>query len=604
MDPFSSTVGSLTLIREIVSLTRQTQAARNKVEGASKTLNKTSEQLPQLESSLNLVLHLEPLRTAAIERQLHSILGIAIELKQVLEKPKSNRQQNCLRRFIHALKEGGKEDEALQELYDPLERARDMLCMRIQTARVGLVGNLRDGFSVVFNILTKTNTQVRQVLGIDLALMERLGPRAADRKDGMLPLDASDEKELGLNEQAARGDITAPQSEASFYDNITLDQARTMMGDVVEENWWRVAQRKVTISGNRFEEDASTKQDARIGMMGNIRGQAALDFDNNSWTATGATTNPAPNVPTKPPKRLNDFRDSEQEAASVHETPEDLERTRNEIPEPHLFPNTRLEHESWKEVRNDLPNSWLWDIDYQKIYTNAGEGKGSGCWTCTPTEPDGPKNLPLTISGAPVVIPVYHRWPPIVGVNPPPDPRPSAPLDCTAMLPLEVIRDLFLTFEGCIGFYILINGLLQIIVPSDFNTVWASSHLPHTYGGLRVCYIPRTVEPTVLPGKTEIAKSGPLVTAPTPTQTLKLNSFIEARTNSSKKDKFEGRIGMRLTNRGVPYLVMSTHVITEAILARSHRWLLGSDHMKKLRSHWNSHVEVWAGNERVACDLD
>ncbi|KAI4960760.1 hypothetical protein J4E86_002385 [Alternaria arbusti] len=94
------------------------------------------------------------------------------------------------------------------------------------------------------------------------------------------------------------------------------------------------------------------------------------------------------------------------------------------------------------------------------------------------------------------------------GLAPPPDPRPAAPLDCHAEISLDVVRDIFLTFEGSIGLYILVNGLLQIIVPDNFDTEWASSHLPHKYGGLKVCYIERTLEPTMLSKTTETSSIG------------------------------------------------------------------------------------------------
>ncbi|KAF2681618.1 hypothetical protein K458DRAFT_420388 [Lentithecium fluviatile CBS 122367] len=46
---------------------------------------------------------------------------------------------------------------------------------------------------------------------------------------------------------------------------------------------------------------------------------------------------------------------------------------------------------------------------------------------------------------------------------------------------------------------------------------------------------------------------------------------------------------------------MSTHVITEAILAKSHiGGLFGRrDRLKKLDGDWNEHIEIWAGNERI-----
>jgi hypothetical protein len=123
----------------------------------------------------------------------------------------------------------------------------------------------------------------------------------------------------------------------------------------------------------------------------------------------------------------------------------------------------------WKEVWNMIPEIWKWDLEYHTIHR--ADGTRHGCWNCTPLESDEPKLYPLTIASAPVVLPVEHQWPPATGLNPPPDPRPSTPIDCSRELPLDTIRDLFLTFEGSLGFYILISGLIQVIVPDNFDLV-------------------------------------------------------------------------------------------------------------------------------------
>jgi hypothetical protein len=130
----------------------------------------------------------------------------------------------------------------------------------------------------------------------------------------------------------------------------------------------------------------------------------------------------------------------------------------------------------WEIIRDKVPDFWKWDIKYQT--THSEDDAIYGCWTCTPLESDDPKLYPLTIASAPVVLPVEHQWPPAAGLNPPPDPRPSTPIDCRKELPLEVIRDLFLTFEGSVGFYVLISGLIQVIVPDDFDLVRENDLLP------------------------------------------------------------------------------------------------------------------------------
>lgn len=284
--------------------------------------------------------------------------------------------------------------------------------------------------------------------------------------------------------------------------------------------------------------------------------------------------------------------------------------------EPHFFKEIEnIDDMGSKNIQNRLPESWIWDVDYRKAHGNSSRERGY--WTCTPIKSDDPKNFPLTIANRPVVLPVEYRWPPMAGVNPPPDLLPSTPIDCSAKLPLDLIRDIFLTFKGSIGFYLLINELLQIITPRDFDTVWASSHLPHRYRGLKVCYIPQTVEPTVFTSKAIESKASQASetsrmlnifrqsrqSTMSLDRSFHLNDFIEARAKSSpRKEKFAGRVGLKVTKHGYPYLTMSTHVIIEAILAKSHiAEIFGRnrDCFEKLDDDWNERVEIWAGNEKV-----
>jgi hypothetical protein len=263
---------------------------------------------------------------------------------------------------------------------------------------------------------------------------------------------------------------------------------------------------------------------------------------------------------------------------------------------------------AWEEIQDQLPESYKWDIEY--VTTHGQGGADSGCWTCAPLQDSGPEQIPLTIAEAPVVLPVEYQWPPLGGIHPPPDPRPSAPINCWTELPMDTIRDLFLTFEGSLGFYILISGLLQIIVAETFDTTWASSHLPHKYGGLKVCYITNTMEPTMLQSK---VATTPRTSALLPTQTsrllsaskqaqltqsLQLNDFIEARVSSTSREKFVGKIGLKVAKDDQPYLVMSSHIITEAILSKSF-FGINRDPMKRLQEDWNRNAEIWAGNAKV-----
>jgi hypothetical protein len=278
--------------------------------------------------------------------------------------------------------------------------------------------------------------------------------------------------------------------------------------------------------------------------------------------------------------------------------------------EARILPSTsKLLQTDWNEVQDLLPESWRWDVNYQ-----------SSCWICTPLDPNTPSEYPLKIAGSPVILPVEFQWAPMGGMNPPPDPRPSSPIDCRVALSLDMVRDIFLIFEGSIGFYLLVSGLLQIIVPKKFDTAWAASHLPHRYGGLKVCYIEQNLEPTMVPSST-IETTQPKPTLESQSSGLssifkqsrpssgssgaaiKLNDFIEARSKGNhRKERFTARVGLKITKAGEPYLVMSTHVIVEAILAKSQRTAFfprSRGRFDKLDDDWNEHVEIWAKNENI-----
>lgn len=85
---------------------------------------------------------------------------------------------------------------------------------------------------------------------------------------------------------------------------------------------------------------------------------------------------------------------------------------------------------------------------------------------------------------------------------------------------------------------------------------------------------------------------------------LKLNDSIEARPLANyQRAKHSGRIGIKVVKDGTPFLVMPTHVITEAIMAKSMRnYVSGrsqSDRAQKLRRDWNKYADIWAGNGKV-----
>jgi hypothetical protein len=273
-------------------------------------------------------------------------------------------------------------------------------------------------------------------------------------------------------------------------------------------------------------------------------------------------------------------------------------------------------NEHWSEIRDSLPIAETADMQYARVN---GTSEEHGAWTCLPMKTDA-SVFPLQIAKAPVVIPVQHRWPPMAGVAPPPDPRGTQLIDCRADLPDEIIQDIFSTFKGCSGVYLLINGYLQILVPDDFDMEWAASHYPHRFGGLKVSYIHDTRIPTMNSKKvsssstvTSDRKSGTKIPKTTSrdhkltssghvaTRSLQLNDIIAARPSSSlrRTAKYSGRIGLQIKKNEVPYLIMSTHVITQAMMHRDRISARLGRGRNNLPEDWMKRVEVLVRNEKV-----
>ncbi|KAK8112789.1 hypothetical protein PG984_013315 [Apiospora sp. TS-2023a] len=86
-----------------------------------------------------------------------------------------------------------------------------------------------------------------------------------------------------------------------------------------------------------------------------------------------------------------------------------------------------------------------------------------------------------------LVIPVKTYYPLNAGLMPPSDPHPLH-LSSVGELQHEVVEQILDTFQEAIGFYLLINGMLQIIVPDDFDISTALNYYPGRFGGLKVSY--------------------------------------------------------------------------------------------------------------------
>ncbi|KAH7127767.1 hypothetical protein B0J13DRAFT_645779 [Dactylonectria estremocensis] len=144
----------------------------------------------------------------------------------------------------------------------------------------------------------------------------------------------------------------------------------------------------------------------------------------------------------------------------------------------------------WDASAGDVLEEVRDDLQFEEVTDQVS------CWTFTPgdTAPDHDR-VPLKIEGHPVVIPVRHHYPLLAISSPPPDPHPRF-ISTIDPLSHAIISKMFDTFTEAIGFYLLINGYLQVIVLEDFDYETRHSRLPTEFGGLKVSFIYKSYFPT------------------------------------------------------------------------------------------------------------
>lgn len=249
-------------------------------------------------------------------------------------------------------------------------------------------------------------------------------------------------------------------------------------------------------------------------------------------------------------------------------------------------------------------------------------GQDSSSWTCTPSNSVPSDEIPLRVDGHPVVLPVDFKYP-LTGIpSPPPDPHPLF-ISPSSQLTDEDIHHILSTFPACVGFYVLVNGFLQVIMPDDFDYEEGVPSLPNEFGGLKVSLIPETVCPTA----GEASASSPATTATstksrferlfsqssaqntvagsaghpsTSTAGVSVGCAVRAIVPGSKsKQRFEGKTGVAIIPRddnSKKYVTIPTHLLTDAVIA-SKTMSLDSD-------TWRKDVKVCvASNSVEVCHL-
>ena len=138
-----------------------------------------------------------------------------------------------------------------------------------------------------------------------------------------------------------------------------------------------------------------------------------------------------------------------------------------DIPIKDLFPDG-LNVNNWRRLLPSLPDDIRDDIEYNE------PPKGTNAqptWTVYASESKSERQIriPLHIEGIPVIIPVPPTYTLVAGGCPPPDPYEKL-IDPSSTLDSEIADIIFKLYDFSIGFYLLLDGNLQILVPSGFDS--------------------------------------------------------------------------------------------------------------------------------------
>ncbi|KAK2938167.1 hypothetical protein FoTM2_001385 [Fusarium oxysporum f. sp. vasinfectum] len=183
------------LIENARKLIQDFQNARSEIGDDFPSLVETAIELEELDKSVALVQQEESLRTAAVIREIKGTI-----------------------RSVH---------------YQSWE-----------AVRVGIIGNEKDGFSIRPDKVFEMNEKAKDVLGIHMVLALRLWDEpTCIGGQGTYPDDESKGEGAGQHCTAVEGidDEKHDAEESSVYDNITLDQARAMAGEVGVQGWTEAA---------------------------------------------------------------------------------------------------------------------------------------------------------------------------------------------------------------------------------------------------------------------------------------------------------------------------------------------------------------------------
>lgn len=187
--PVTLSNGLPTIITTAISNLETVKQTRHSIGGAKEPLDSISAQADILIRSLLLIKDIHSLQTLRVGEQIYQIMDLASRLGAsmlVIAADSSRRTTSTTTppEGQEIITPDSYVYGHLQTMEGQLREARDTLFELVRSVLVGVSGNPKDGFRVVKGDLVGVNDRVREVMGVQMRLFERLRERIVGEGEG------------------------------------------------------------------------------------------------------------------------------------------------------------------------------------------------------------------------------------------------------------------------------------------------------------------------------------------------------------------------------------------------------------------------------------
>lgn len=125
------------------------------------------------------------LQTSGVGEALQELIREGEVLEAFLSALADRQKKHTATQFLYALRDGDKDDKKLQSICKNLNAARGNLSLVIEVAHVGFTKKQTDGYQVAYDVLSRVDADVTDVLGVGLRIARALEEQGLATRDGM-----------------------------------------------------------------------------------------------------------------------------------------------------------------------------------------------------------------------------------------------------------------------------------------------------------------------------------------------------------------------------------------------------------------------------------